>query len=121
MREIDIMKNRTNTAQFEMTQNQRTTLFAIMGFGVLCMLITMVSDGAGVPRFWSNFLLNSVFFTGIGVVSLFPMSAMITAYCGWHVAFKRIWEAYSMLLNVGLVLVLVIIVGIFGRGGHLYE
>jgi len=121
MREIDIMKNRTNTAQFEMTQNQRTTLFAIMGFGVLCMLITMISDGAGMPRFWSNFLLNSVFFTGIGFVSLFAMSAMITAYSGWHVAFKRIWEAYSMFLIVGLVLMLVSIVGIFGGFHYLYE
>lgn len=115
------MKNRINTAQFEMSRPQKNGLLGVMGFGVLCMIIIMITDGPGMPRFWSNFLLNSVFFTGIGFVALFAMSSMITAYSGWHVAFKRVWEAYSLFLIVGLVLMLIIIIGIFGGFHYLYE
>lgn len=111
----------SRSISFEISQKQRNVLFGFMGLGILCMLITMFLDDPGLPRFWSNFLLNSVFFTGISFVALFTMSTFIIAYSGWHVGFKRVWEAYSLFLIVGLGLMLIIIIGIFGGFHHLYH
>ena len=97
--------------QFQFTSKQKNFLFAFMGLGLLCMIIIFFTDDANAPRFWSNFLLNTVFFTGIAFIALFSISAMVTAYSGWQVAFKRVWEAYSQFLIVGLILMLIVIIG----------
>ena len=107
--------------QFEITSRQKSVLYGFMGLGVLCMIIIFFTDDAYAPRFWSNFLLNSVFFTGIAFIALFTISAMITAYSGWHVVFKRLWEAYSQFLVVGLILMAIVIIGLFGGFHHLYH
>lgn len=85
------------------------------------MGITFLVDDELHTRFWTNFLHNSVFFTGIAFVSLFVLTAFITAYTGWHAMFKRVWEAYSLFLIPGLVLMLVLIAGLWGHFHHLYH
>lgn len=107
--------------QFEFTSKQKTFLFGFMGLGVLCMIIIFITDDALAPRFWSNFLLNTVFFTGIAFIALFSIASMVTAYSGWQTAFKRVWEAYAQFLIVGLILMLIIIIGMFGGFHHLYH
>lgn len=106
---------------FAMTRTERSVLFGFMGLGVLCMALTFLGDDALHSRFWSNYLINAVFFTGISFVSLFVLSAFTTAYAGWHVVVKRIWEAYSLFLIVGLGLLLVIIAGLWTHMHHLYH
>ncbi len=99
----------------------KTWLYGFMGLGLVCMLITFFSDDALHTRFWTNFLHNTVFFTGISFVSLFILAAFTTAYAGWHTVVKRIWEAYSLFLIPGFVLLLVIIAGVWGHFHHLYH
>src|SRR5690606_4782095 len=43
------------------------------------------------------------------------------AYSGWHTIFKRVWESFSMFLPIGLGLMLLIIIGIWGHFHHLYH
>lgn len=93
----------------------------MMGLGVLCMLITFFTDDELHTRFWSNYLHNTVFFTGIGFISLFIVSAFITAWGGWYTVMKRIWEAFSLFLIPGLVLLLILIIGLWGGWHHLYH
>ena len=64
---------------------------------------------------------NTVFFTGIAFALLFFYAASTVAYAGWFVNFKRVFEAYSQFLIVGLGLLLVIIAGIWGHFHHLYH
>lgn len=106
---------------FKMSGRERSVLFGFMGLGVLCMLITFLGDDAVHSRFWSNFLINTVFFTGISFVALFILSAFTAAYSGWHIVVKRIWEAYSMFLIVGIILFLAIIGGLWAHMHHLYH
>ena len=73
-----------------------------MAIGVLCLGMTWLGDDDLHTRFWSNFLHNSVFFTGIALMAGFFMCASITAWAGWYVAFKRIWESMSMYLIIGI-------------------
>lgn len=108
--------------QFKFTATHKIVLYSFMGLGVLCLLLTaLVADDALHTRFWSNFLHNTVFFTGISFISLFFLSACITAWAGWHTVIKRIWEAYALFLIVGLGLMLVIIIGLWGHLHHLYH
>ena len=101
--------------QFKFEARQKTVLIAFMILGVVCMGITFLVDDPLHSRFWTNFLHNSVFFTGIAFVSLFVMAAFITAYAGWHAVLKRVWEAYSLFLIPGLVL-MVAYVSVLGFG-----
>ena len=107
--------------QFTFTSKQKTTTFVMMGIGVVSMILTWMKDDALHTRFWSNFLHNSVFFTGIAFTALFMLSASLVSYTGWITVFKRIWEAYALFLIVGLVLLVVIISGIWGHFHHLYH
>ncbi len=107
--------------QFKFEAKQKTFLYAFMALGLLCLIITFFIDDELHTRFWTNYLHNSVFFTGIAFVSLFFLMAMVLAYGGWHVVFKRVWEAYSMFLIVGIVLMLVVVAGVWGHFHHLYH
>ncbi len=108
--------------QYTFASRHKTVLFGFMILGLLCMAITFfAADDELHSRFWSNYLHNTVFFTGIGFISLFVISAFITAWSGWHVVVKRIWEAYSLFLIPGLILLLVLIAGLWGGFHHLYH
>ncbi len=99
----------------------KTLLFVLMGIGVISLGATWFSDDPLHMKFWGNWLHNSVFFTGISVVAMFFMSAQITAFAGWNALVRRIWEAESQFVIVGLLLFLPLIAGLFGHFHHLYH
>ncbi|HEX5112939.1 MAG TPA: hypothetical protein VFV79_08835 [Saprospiraceae bacterium] len=107
--------------QFIFDKRQRTLFGAMMIIGLISMIITWMGDDAYHTRFWSNLLHNSVFFTGIALMALFMLSASITAWAGWYTVIKRVWEAYSLFMIVGIVLMLIIAFGIWGGWHHLYH
>ena len=105
--------------QFIFETRQKTLLGIMMLIGVISLVITYMGDDQHHTRFWSNLLHNSVFFTGVALMGLFLIAAKITAWSGWHTIFKRVWEAYSLFLIVGFVLMTIIAVGIWGGWHHL--
>jgi hypothetical protein len=107
--------------QFTLESKHKSVLIGALILGILCLGLTFLGDDEFHSRFWSNYLHNTVFFTGIAFVSLFILAAFTTAYAGWHTVFKRIWEAYAFFLIPGLILFLVIIAGIWGHFHHLYH
>lgn len=92
-----------------------------IGLGIICLVLTFLGDDANHTRFWSNYLHNTVFFTGIAFISLFTLCAFLTAYAGWHTVVKRIWESYSLFLIVGIVLMIPLMAGVWGHFHHLYH
>jgi hypothetical protein len=107
--------------QYTFSSSHRNLLFGAIGIGLISMILTWTGDDAYHTRFWTNFLHNSVFFTMISAMALFFIAVCITAYAGWHTTFKRIWEAYSMFLFVGLVLLLIVAIGVYMHWHHLYH
>ncbi len=107
--------------QFVFEGKQKNVLYGLMGLGVICLLLTWFQDDMYHTRFWTNFLHNSFFFTGIAFVSIFLYCAKVMMYSGWHTVFKRIWEASAQFLVVGLVLLAVIVGGVFLGYHHLYH
>lgn len=92
-------------------------------FGVLLLIVSYFVDGGEGHhmRFWTNLLHNSVFFLGIAAISGFAYCAFTTAYAGWFVQFKRVWESFSMFLLPGLFLMGIIMVGLWTGSTHLYH
>ncbi len=107
--------------QFVFDTKKRWVLGGGIILGVLCLLITFIGDDQFHTRFWTNYLHNTVFFTGIALMSLFILAAFTTAFAGWSTLIKRIWEAYSLFLIPGLILLLLVVAGIWGHWHHLYH
>ena len=107
--------------QFTFESRYKNVLIGFMVLGLVCLGITFAIDDGLHTRFWTNYLHNSVFFTGIALMALFTMTAFTTAMAGWHTLVKRIWEAYSMFLVPGLILMLVVVAGVVGHFHHLYH
>ena len=107
--------------QFDFAGPQKTVLIGFMVLGLVCMVLTWFGDDPLHTRFWSNFLHNTVFFTGVGFICLYVLCAFITAYSGWHTVVKRVWEAYSLFLVVGFGLLMVLVAGTFLEFHHLYH
>jgi len=107
--------------QYTFTSKHKNYLIGAMVLGLLCMILTWIGDDAYHTRFWTNFLHNSVFFTGISLMAAFFIAVCITAYAGWHTTFKRVWEAYSSFLYVGLVLMVILGLGAYFHLHHLYH
>ncbi len=106
---------------YEFSGRTRTTLIAGIVIGLLCMVLTWMGDDGLHTRFWANFLHNGVFFTGIGLMAAFFMCVSITAWAGWYVAFKRVWEAMSLFLVPGIAIIAVLGISTFLGWNHLYH
>jgi len=113
--------------QFTFEKNQRWFLGGMMIIGVISLILSYVSEPAAIAeadlhqRFWSNFLLNASFFTGMAFMITFVMAAFNTAYAGWYVTFKRLWESFSIFLVPGILLMAVLAIGNYMHWHHLYH
>jgi hypothetical protein len=108
--------------QFVFEKKQKNVLGAFIAVGILSMILSYFMDsGTMHMRFWTNYLHNTVFFLGIAFIITFVLHAKVLLYSGWHVAFKRVWEAYAQFLLVGLILMLPVIIGVWGHFHHLYH
>ncbi|MEL6944501.1 MAG: hypothetical protein AAFO82_17705, partial [Bacteroidota bacterium] len=72
-----------NTFKFE--SSTKTVLLGGIGLGVLCLALSFFIDGSPLhTRFWTNYLHNATFFTGIAFMSMFILSAFLIAWAGWY-------------------------------------
>lgn len=107
--------------QFVFEKKTKTLLISGMILGAVCLGLTFFNDDEYHTRFWTNWLHNSVYFTGIAFMSMFFLSAQITAFAGWNSVVRRVWEAMSQFMWVGLILMGVIVLGVWGHFHHLYH
>ena len=107
--------------QFVFEKKQKTVLIGAMILGVLCLFGSLIGDDELHTRFWTNYLHNTVFFTGIAFISLFILAAFTTAWAGWHVNVKRVWEAFALFLTPGAIMMLVVVLGVLFGFNHLYH
>ncbi len=107
---------------FVFESKQKTVLLGGMALGALCLAASYFYDvtGSSHTRFWTNLLQNSVFFTGIAFTMAFVIAATTSAYAGWHIAFKRVWEAMSLFLPIGLIGLTVVGLGAAMHWHHIY-
>lgn len=92
-------------------------------FGLLLLIVSYFTEPAEDHhmRFWTNLLHNATFFTGIAFIACFAYGAFTTAYAGWFVQFKRVWESFGMFILPALFIFGVLIVGLWMHSHHLYH
>ncbi|MCC6690262.1 MAG: quinol:cytochrome C oxidoreductase [Bacteroidia bacterium] len=72
-------------------------------------------------RFWANLLVNTFYFMGISLGALFFLALQYAAEAGWATTVKRVMEAVSGYLPVGLgLMLLMLVLGAIGVH-HMYE
>lgn len=108
--------------QFTFTGKQRIFSLALILIGVISMAMTFFGHPEGHhARFWTNFLHNSVFFTGIAFISVYLLCAHTLAYSGWHTLLKRLIESFGMFLPLGAIFFLILWLGTTYHWHHLYH
>jgi len=113
--------------QFEVPAKMKTWAFALIGIGLLAIILGFVTKGASADQhqkdiFWGTILYNTVFFTLICNASMFFICATTLAMGGWQLTFRRVPEAISTLVPIFGVLTLIVFACIFGMGkeSHIY-
>lgn len=89
--------------------------------GVVSLVAIIFNDDSNHTRLWSSLLHNGSFFTLIALMAIFFVCVSRTAYAGWNVGFKRVWEAMSQFLWVGFAIMFLIAIGIYLGWHHLYH
>jgi hypothetical protein len=112
--------NLSNT-QFVFEAKTKRLLIAGMVLGAVCLGLSAWNDDEYHTRFWTNYLHNAVFFTGISFMAMFFLSAQITAFAGWNSVVRRVWEAMSQFMWVGIIMMSVLVIGVWGHLHHLYH
>ena len=109
---------------FDIPKRFRTWSLALMGVGILSVIIGFIVYGAGddvhhKTRFWAALLHNSTFFLLVVNASMFFITATILAFGGWQMSFRRVAEAIAAAVPVIGVITLVILLAIVFGGHHM--
>lgn len=110
--------------RFEIPARLRNTSLALIGVGVLTLIMgaVMLLSGNDMDktRFWAVLLHDSVFFTFITGVSIFVQAAVSLAQGAWLTAYRRVPEAIGANVWVfGVITLVVTLAIIFGfRNSH---
>lgn len=110
-----------NSTHIQLPLKDRIILSVCGLIGLLSLIYIGANDDLGHTRLWTNLLHNSVFFTLIALMAIFFICISITAYAGWNVIFRRVWDGMSQFLLVGLVLMGFIALGVYFGWHHLYH
>jgi hypothetical protein len=91
----------------------RTWSMALMGVGILSVIIGFIMYGSGEhhgARFWASMLQNSVFFLLVTNAAMFFICATTLAWAGFQVTFARVSEAISVaVIPLGIIAFIVLV------------
>ncbi len=117
--------NQRNEDRFIITSGERKFSYAMIGVGVLSLLIGVILAFTGghiwAGKVWIALLANSLFFLGLALAGMFFITSHQLALGGWYVVFRRVPEAMSQYLPVAGLLMLPIIIGMWTHSHHLYH
>ncbi len=91
--------------QFEIPGKMRTWSMALIGIGLLALIVGFVTKGMSNQEhdkavFWGTLLYNSIFFLLTCNACMFFICATTLAMGGWQMTFHRITEAISSLVPI---------------------
>jgi hypothetical protein len=108
--------------KFEFTDKLKKSFYIMIGVGVLGVLLAFgLYRENHCSRPWANILLNTYYFTGIGIFGIFFVAANQLGYGGWITLIKRVFMSLSGFIKVGAVFALVIVGGVWAHYHTLYS
>jgi len=118
---------------FEVPKRYKTWSFALMGVGVLAVVLGFFVYGMGgdsaedvhhKTRFWASLMYNSIYFLLVANAAMFFICATTLAWGGWAISFRRVSEAISALvIPLGAIAAVVLLAILFGghKMTHIYH
>src|SRR5271167_2775761 len=103
--------------QYTLSGKTRNFTFGLIGIGILSLAYGAINHDISGTRFWANILLEGLFFTFISVGASFFMALQYVAQAGWSVVVKRMYEALTTFLPIGLIAIFAVIISSV-IGGH---
>jgi hypothetical protein len=107
--------------RFIFSRKYKVPVLILISVGVLTAIASFIIYHDHGARFWSNLLLNNVYFIMISLCGVVFLALHSLATSGWQVSIQRIPEAISSFLPVGGVLMLVMLLGLLFNWHHLYH
>jgi hypothetical protein len=112
--------------QFQTPGRFRTWSLALMGIGLVSVLVGYIMYGTGdeehQARFWGSLLQNSVYFLLIVNAAMFFICATTLAMGAFQMAFRRVTEAISVaVIPLGIIGLIILLSLIFGHQHHIYQ
>ena len=112
---------------FEIPSRYKTWSMALMGVGVLSVLVGYFMYGTSSneevnARFWGTMLQNSVYFLLVVNAAMFFICATTLAMGAFQMAFRRVTEAISVaVIPLGVIALVILLSLIFGDKHHIYH
>jgi hypothetical protein len=109
---------------FEIPKRFKTWSLALMGVGILSLIIGYILYGSenNGTRFWSALLQNSVYFLLLVNAAMFFFCAATLAMGGWQLAFRRVTEAISAcVIPIGIITFIILLSIVFGKKDGIYD
>ena len=91
--------------EFQISAKAKKTIFGTIGIGLVALIIGIVvhmGDDQFKTRIFSNLLIDGFFFMGISLGALFFLALQYATETGWSVAIKRVVEAVSSYVIIGI-------------------
>jgi hypothetical protein len=113
--------------QFVIPKRYNTISLALMGVGIISILVLLFSHGLSndaheQARFWASLLQNSVYFLLVVNAAMFFICATTLAWGGWQMTFRRVPEAISSVVPVlGLITFVILMAIVFGGNHTIYH
>ena len=89
--------------------------------GILGVIVGFVANQGHTTQIWANLLICSYYTTGICLGATFFLATHQIGYGGWHILLRRVPEAFSALIPISGVLLLVAALGGAKMDDHLYS
>jgi len=113
--------------QFIMTKRYRNVSLALMGVGLLAIVLLYITHGSKSDphqqaRFWGSLLQNGVYFLLVTNAAMFFICATTLAWAAWPMTFRRVPEAIAACVPViGIICGVILLAICFGSNHELYH
>jgi hypothetical protein len=99
--------------RFELPGKAKNIFLGASAFGILLIILGLVINPGEPGRFWANLLLSGFYFTAFSVLALAFIAINYLANAAWAVGLKRIFEAITMFLPVGIAVFAILFLATF--------
>ena len=109
--------------QFEIPGKMRTWSLALIGIGVLALIIGLVTKGMSGDEherthFIGTIMYNTIFWTMVCNAAMFFVCVITLAMGGWDLAIRRVSEAVSTMVPIFGAITFVVLMFVIATGNH---
>ncbi len=112
--------------EFQFPRRLKNATFVMMALGLLAIIIGWIVEPTGHghgghTRWWANVLVCGFFFFAVALGAMFFYALQYATETGWSSQVKRIFEAMSQYIPIGLGIILIVLICGAAHMHHLYH